>query len=80
MSSAASALAFMYAINAAGPYSSQLFPSGSGKQKPCSKCSSCRFEPKGNEVHCRGSRKTLFEGCDIAVKDCDGYERKEETR
>lgn len=75
-------LAFMYAMNAAGTYGSQLpgflFPER--QEKPCSICGKCKFNVKGQENHCRSSHKTLFKGTEIAVQQCDGFENKEDCQ
>lgn len=77
---AAQLLAFMFAMNAAGTYGRQLpgslFPEH--REKPCSICGRCRFDVKGQENHCRSSHKTLFKGTEIAVRQCDGFEKKED--
>ncbi len=79
--STVSILAFMEAMIASSPYEKQLLGSlfPERKEKPCSICGKCRFNIKGQEGHCRSSRKTLFEGTEIAIKDCSGFERKEDN-
>lgn len=68
----------MSVMNSIGPYGStilNLFPES--PPKPRSKCTSCRFDVKGNEAYCRGKRKELYPGCAITVKECEGYSEVE---